>query len=492
MQSTEAKLPILVRADSSEQSRWVLSVAMLSALSTGAVIGLFGGTAALLALLVVLFMAFAVSDYRTGILIAVVLLPLSATQLLPRSLFGIAGLNPLNVTLLMAAASITFMWLFQRRQIAIPSYPQSLYLYVGALTLGAFHGIFHVSSIPAFYKALDLIDFDSPAGYIRDIFLKPMLILVTAFMLSVAVRNARHPPAYLIPLFFSALILPLFVIVYVALSGASLTMLASSRSREVLSVTGMHANELGLMFNMAFALALFSFSGMRHDLKKWMMGFSISVLSVAITLTFSRGAYLGILSVIAYFLFTQRRFKVIAAGLVLVPVVLAVMPQAVVERATTGAQERSIDTITAGRVDRIWRPLAPEVLSSPVVGHGLSSILWSEASRHGLILRVGHPHSAYLGLLLDFGFLGAIVIFFFFWRMWRFFAALARSSTEPLWRGFFQGAMACILLLLVQGLTDDRFTPTFAQTFLWLSYGMAIGLNARREALARVPEKKSD
>jgi O-antigen ligase len=169
-------------------------------------------------------------------------------------------------------------------------------------------------------------------------------------------------------------------------------------------------------------------------------------------------------------------------GLVLIPATILLMPQAVVERATVGAQDRNIDTITAGRLDSIWRPLLPEVQSSPIIGNGLNAILWSEPAQRGAILKVGHPHSAYLGMLLDLGLLGALVVLLFFWDMRRLFNSLAEHSTDPVWRGFFRGAVACILLLLVQGLTDDRFTPTFPQTFLWLAYGMALGLVARTDA----------
>jgi O-antigen ligase len=241
----------------------------------------------------------------------------------------------------------------------------------------------------------------------------------------------------------------------------------------------MHANELGLMFNMAFALTLFCFFSIKGGLRKWLLGIAGMVLLVAITLTFSRGAYLGFLVTALYFLYTQKKIRVMLPGLVLLPATILLMPQAVLDRATTGAQDRNIDTISAGRYDGIWRPLLPEVQDSPVIGNGLSSILWSKAAQRGAILRVGHPHSAYLGVLLDMGVLGAVVIVLLFWHMRRLFHVLAMQCADPIWRGFFRGAVACILLLLVQGLTDDRFTPTFPQTFLWLAYGIALGLAAR-------------
>ncbi|MEN3363284.1 MAG: hypothetical protein V7606_558 [Burkholderiales bacterium] len=483
MQPSQLKHPARsLGIDHSKSSMLLVSGGVLASLLIGVVAGVFGGIAALISLSFALVMAIAIGDYRAGILLALVLLPLSATSLIPRELFGITGFNPLNATLLMTATSLLFMFLFHRGELAVPGFPRAFWIYLAAMTLAALHGAFQVSSIPPYYQALQIVNFNTPLGYLRDVFLKPVLILITAYMLSIAIRNARRPTVFLVALFFSAIILPIATVAYLAGAGFSLAELAHSESRGALTALGMHANEFGLMFNMAFALALFCFINMPGGFAKWMLGLVIVVLVAAIMLTFSRGAYIGFLAVMAWFLYTQRKFSIMLFGLVLIPAAILVIPNAVVERATLGAQDRNLDTISAGRLDGIWRPLLPDVQASPLVGNGLNAILWSEAAQRGAILKVAHPHSAYLGVLLDLGVLGVLVIALFFWHMRRIFSALAEQSTEPIWRGFFRGAMACILLLLVQGLTDDRFTPTFPQTFLWLAYGIAIGMMARNEA----------
>lgn len=480
MHSIKAGRPTLASSypSSDDKSNTLVGVAVLLALVVGGVTALFGGIAAIVFFVIVAFMVFAVSDYRAGIIIAMTLLPLSASQLVPREMFGITGLNPLNATLAMASVSVTFVWLFQRSKMAVPRVPPALALYVLVIAAAALHGSRYVGSIPPFFQLLEVINFNTAGGYLRDVFMKPMLILATAFLLAVLVRNTKNPKRFLLPFFLSAMVLPVFVIGYVATSGASLGMLASTKARDALSVTGMHANELGLMFNMTLALALFSLLGAR-GFARWALFAAVGILAVAVMLTFSRGAFVGMIGVATYFLLTERRFKVLLGGVLLLPIVFLLLPQAVIDRATTGLENKSVEAISAGRVNNIWRPLAPEVLDSPVVGHGLSSILWSDAVRSGAVLRVGHPHNAYLGLVLDLGFLGAAVVAWFFWRMRGLYASLRARETDPLWKNFFRGATACILLLLLQGITDDRFTPTFAQTYLWLAYGIAIGLAAR-------------
>lgn len=479
----ENQLSTPVRNTSSKQSLFLFIAAIALALLMAVVAEYVGELPALLSLILILFLATSVINYKAGILLAIILLPLTATQQIPRELFGVKGLNPLNATLALSIVSFIIAKSLQRGKVLVPMWPRYFLIYLGLMVVAAFYGASHASSIPPYYLILKVTDFNSAGGYLRDILAKPLIILLTAFMLSVAIANSDQPRKYLVPFFFSTLTLPVVVIGYVLISGVPLSVLASSQHRGFLSALGIHANELGFMFNMAFALALFCFFSVKNKWAKWSLGALTAVLLVAIMLTFSRGAFLGVMAVTGYFLFTRRKFRSMLAILLLVITSTFFMPQAVIDRAFTGVKsgDVNVEDVSAGRVDRIWRPLLPEVLTSPLIGHGMSSILWSDAAIHHEILPVGHPHSAYLGALLDFGILGSILIFLFFRHMWALFARIAKLHPDPLWRGFFQGGTACILLMLVQGLTDDRFTPTLPQTFLWLTYGIAVGLAVKQK-----------
>ncbi len=454
--------------------------AFLLAFFVGIVSGLIGGIVAFLFVLVIMFGLIAIRDYRTGAMIALILLPLSATRLIPRELGGIKGLNPLNLVIGMSLASLFLMLAFSSDKIRLPKLPRPFLIYIGLMVFAGLYGAMSVNQIPYYFKANDVITFDGPGGYLRDVLFKPFIILVVAYLLAIAVANARSSVRYLIPLFCTAVLVPLVVIGFVATSGISLSALAGANARNFLSALGIHANELGFMFNICFALALFSFFYVEHAFAKICLGGLIGVLSIAIGLTFSRGAFLGYMMILGYFLFTQRKFQMMVGVVCIVVIGAFFMPRAIVERATTGVKTGDVKDISAGRVGEIWLPLLPETLASPLVGRGLSSVMWSDAARARTILPVGHPHSAYLGMLLDFGFGGALLIFYFFRHMWQTFQTIGREHAQSIWRGFFQGAAACILLVAVQGITDDRFTPTLPQTFLWLSYGLALGVLERQ------------
>jgi hypothetical protein len=423
--------------------------------------------------------------FRYTIFIPVVLVPLGSTTLIPHEMFGVTGINPLNASLLISLISLWLIWLVQPWKVFYPKWPRYFWMFVLMMTVGAFHGAMHADEIPDYFRTLKVINFSTIGGYLQDTFLKQMLILLTAFLFSIAVRNAPQPIYCLIPLLASTLVLPIAVISIVTLSGDSLSNLAASDSRGFLSVIGMHANELGLLFNMIFALTLFCLINVTGASRKFLLGLSCITIAGAIALTFSRGAYLGFLAVVIYLLHSVRQFRIYIFAIVIAFVAAMLIPDAVIERASSGLAHGNADDISAGRVSGIWRPLLGDMLSSPIIGHGRNSILWADAAKNQSILPVGHPHSAYISAVLDYGLLGAIIIFSFYLHMWRVFKTLAEISIEPVWRGFFRGSMACILLLLVQGVTDDSFTPSSTQPFLWLAYGAAVGLVSRINAQTR-------
>src|SRR5262249_4458159 len=142
--------------------------------------------------------------------------------------------------------------------------------------------------------------------------------------------------------------------------------------------------------------------------------------------------------------------------------------------------------ISAGRLDEIWLPLLPTLWQNLWFGGGLASVLWSAAARSGEII-VAHSHNAYLQLLLDFGVVGAALILAFYVWAWRAVRQAGANASSAYWRHFFMGASACIVLMFVQGISDDRFSPSATQVFMWFGIGAAIGFVRRDARAATVP-----
>ena len=82
---------------------------------------------------------------------------------------------------------------------------------------------------------------------------------------------------------------------------------------------------------------------------------------------------------------------------------------------------------------------------------------------------------------MDFGVVGTILIAPFYRRLWLLFRQL-KAQQESVWRGFFEGASVCILVLAAEGVTAGHFTPVFPQSYMWLAAGLAIGMAKRIES----------
>lgn len=445
----------------------------------------FGPFVALALPLAIALMAAAVRDYRVATWIVVFMLPIAPTYLIPHDLIGVSGANVMHALVLVAAGSMVLTYAVHARRFALPSWPRAFFLYLAVFVAAALHGAFSLDEIPDYFVVMNVVASTSVPAYLQVTLLNPAVAPGAAVLVSIAVRNARRPGLYLVPLFCSASVFACAVLWVAVTAGSSLNDLSSQDSRQYLSGTGLHANELGLLLNTAWALSLFCFVAARRLGAKLALGLIAALLAAGVMLTFSRGAYLGFLTVIAYLLFVQRKFVVILLAALAIGLGALVMPDSVTHRATHEVGSNDVDALSSGRVDEIWLPLLPEVLKHPLAGGGIGSILWSDAAKQHKILPVGHPHSAWLGALLDVGVLGTLLVLAFFAHMWRLFARLGAHAPQRLWRGFFNGAAASILVVLVQGATDDSFLPGRTQAFLWLAYGIAIGFRARQKALER-------
>jgi hypothetical protein len=446
----------------------------LFAVVTGASLVFFGEKLSATLLLVGFGGLATILDYRVGNWLLVFLMAFSSTILIPRQVFGLVGLNPMNVLLAVTLLSVVVRRILKRESIQFVRPPNIMLCYLVLIVFAAALGSFHAHQSVPLANSQGTYETMTKAKYLLENFFKPMVILLVAWLLAVQAGNGGGR-SLIWAVAVAAFVFCSIVITYIVASGTGLEALASSRARGFLSWTGMHANELGLLSNITFALLLYTGLGMPKGGGR--LAFIACAAATALTAvcTFSRGAFLGVLVVGAYYLVSRRRFRQLAASFAVLAAVAAFLPSAFVDRATTGLQKGDSSAITAGRLDGIWLPLWPTVWERPVLGHGLSSTLWAEPNIRGTMLPVGHPHSAYLGVLLDFGLVGAVVVTLVFRSMWKLFRELFTHHPDPFWQGVFEGGSVCMLVLLAQGMTGDRFVPTYAQASLWLAYGLAIG-----------------
>jgi O-antigen ligase len=469
-----------LRAEPADRALWVIAGIGLVAVAAASGYALAVHELEALYLTLALIACIAIMyDFRIGAAAIALLLPVADTSLLPRGLMGIVGLSPLNVLLAGTLASFLLRGRLQRAGRFAP--PQLLWLYVAPIIVGGLIGLPQIEAMDPYFYDFEVIHFNTEAGYLREMAFKPLLIVLGALLLAAAVARSQKPERFIIAFAASVWLIAALQLGYVYVSGVRLGWLASTGMRNFFDGIGLHANDLGRLYVGAYALLLFVWWATKQHALRVFLFLTMGVLCFGLMLTFSRGAFTGFLLV--NLLFLAWKFNAKSASLAVLGVVVAaiLLPNAVYNRMMLGVDSGDADAVSAGRLEGIWIPLLPEVLKHPLFGDGLGSIMWSYPMETGVMLRVGHPHNAYLETLMDMGVVGLTLLLAYFWHVWQGFRSLGSNAyLSPELRAFFQGATAGLVAFLLTGMSGSSLRPIGEFAYLWLAIGMMYGVLARR------------
>jgi O-antigen ligase len=452
----------------------------VAAVASGAAIAVGDVSAAVLCI-AVLAGVFVLMDYRVGVFLMIVLMPVEPSTLFPHEMFGVTGFNPINMLIGATVGSLAIRHGGRRMQ--TPFVPRPLlWLYIVPFVIAGWMGSGHVGDIPEYLIPLHQFAFTDAAGYIRDVVVKPLFLVLFALLVARAVADSERPERFITPMLMSVWVMGLLALGSFLASNVSFLSLASRvTAGEVLGVSGLHANDLGRLYAIAYALMLFPWAATSDHRLKFALTVTMGVVVLALTSTFSRGAFFSFFVVNILFLFSRRSALAFIFAILFLALVIPLLPGALVGRLSEGMSGGGGADITTGRIDSIWLPLLPEVWKSPLIGNGLSYTLWSDAMREMRMLIVAHPHNAFLALLLDMGLVGLITVCTYLVLVWRGFRRLARdTSLSPEMRGLFQGAAAGLLAFATAGFAGSSLTPAPEQAYLWLAIGLMYGMLARK------------
>jgi O-antigen ligase len=415
-------------------------------------------------------------DFRIGALLLVLILPFGNTSYFPHNLFGLTGLNPLNLLL-----GATLVSAVLHRKLAGVAQRPLIWLFVVPILIAGAMGMRHVDDIaPGFMEPGNSFHFTDAFGYYRELVVRPLLLVLVALLVGAVVARAQRPERVLIAIMLSLWVIALTQIGFIAASGVQLGMLASEQSRRFFNEIGLHANDLGRFFAGGYALLLFVWWETKNPGLKLALAATLCISAIALLLSFSRAAYIAFFLVNGLFLLWKFNARTGTLALFVGVFAMALAPGYVWRRLTFGF-DADANAISADRINAIWTPLWPEVFKSPLIGNGIDSTIWSEPARAGTMLLVAHPHNAYLQAVLDMGLIGLGLLLAYYWHVWRSFRALGSNPyLAPELRGFFQGATAALLCLFVTGMSGGSLRPDVSFACLWLAIGMMYGMLARR------------
>ena len=418
----------------------------------------------------------ALIDFRVGAVLMIVMLPLEGSTFFPGGMFGITGLNPMNLMLVTTLGSYLLRGRFRS------FLPKPLvWMYIVPIVIAGLIGTQHVDRIYPYFYEVEVVHYLDAFGYLRDEMIKPLFMVLAAMLIAAAVERSHNPDKFITPIVVAVWAMSLIAIGFVVASGVRLGALADPTQRAFFSAMGMHANDLGRLYAVAYGLLLFTWWETKDAALKTTLVATMAVAVIAMILTFSRGAFLGFMVINALFLLWKFNAKSVGIGLLVAGAAALVMPAAIIRRVTMGFDTGDANTVSAGRIEGIWGPLAPEFLKSPLWGNGLDSTMWADAMWAEQMLTVTHPHNAYLQALLDMGIVGLVLLVAYYIHVWRSMRSLGSNAwLSPTMRGFFQGGLASLACFFVSGLSGSSLRPVAEFSFLWLAIGVMYGVMARK------------
>lgn len=464
---------------------FVVAIFLFLAFFYGAVAGLFGGIPAIILFFPLLPVIFTLIDFRIGVVMLILLTTFQHTIFLP-SFTGFNVMNYLTVTTL-----VSLVFARVSGKITLVPFPRYVwFLYLIPIFIAAAYGYTQLDRVP--YSFLQVVSsYETNKKYIMDMTVRPLFLVLLAWMLGVAVRNSRRPERFLIPMFVVPVMAASYVLIFIPLMGVDLRFLASSSpvARSLLDRIGLHPNELSLVLATGIAIQLFAFPAVQKTYGRILLLIAMAMSGVALILTFSRGGYVLMAVVVGYYLIVQRKFKESAIMLAGMAVLAAVFAEPLWDRLTTGLSAvgshgyqlgagtgyggSGPDELTASRI-MIWTTVWPDFLRSPILGSGRASMGWSDAVIQGR-LYLGHAHSLYLDILLDLGLVGLTLMLAFYRKLLLHFRMLYKNpDMPPMLASAFQGVFAAFIGYLVAGFANGNYISNETQTFIWLMFGVGL------------------
>ena len=271
-------------------------------------------------------------------------------------------------------------------------------------------------------------------------------------------------------------------------------------------------NMLGEYLILVIPVAVAMIVGKGEGLGRLPAFFSAAAMSVCLVLTWSRGAWLGLIAGLLVFLFMWHRRSVwlIVAGFASLPFLPAVLPASIVQRITSIGNMG--DSSTSYRVN-IWRAAVQMIRDNFFTGIGIGEGAWFRVYplyAYQGVETAPHTHNLFMQIWLEMGLGGILVflvfLFLLFQSAFTVFRDLAGDrpllnpdiSPAPLQPGFSGGAvkkesrprqermrqgknqlrisaagpLCGIAAVLVQGLTDYAWYNYRLFLMFWLMAGL--------------------
>ena len=455
---------------------------------------------ALLFLYVVSLALYSVRDWYVALCGLIALMAVVEHPDMPKTLFGVQGLNPWNLLLLVVVAA----WLAsRRRERLVWDMPRAvnvlLLAYLGVVIVGFLRMMADRERLP-----------DTTGYLVSEYLVNTVKWVIPGLLLFDGCRSRRRFLLAVAAISSVYILLAIQVIRWMPaaaiVSGEELT----TRSLKILqNEIGYHRVNLSVMLAGA-AWAILATRGLAR-------GFAIRTLIVAAALTVTYGqaltggragyaTWIGVGLVLG--LVRWRRYLivlplVVASILALVPAARERMLQGFTpdtRDTSTAVAGRGRDpdapdeyTITAGRT-LIWPYVVDKIMEAPLLGYGreamqrtgLASFLLEELGES-----FPHPHNAYLQWLLDNGLVGFLLTMPFYGMVLIQSFSLFRDFRSPVFMAAGGASLALVLALLFGAVGSQTFYPREGAVGMWAAIGLMLRATVERRWAVRLARSAS-
>ena len=414
----------------------------------------------------------------------IMVLPLAASVLMATQFIPVPGarINNLLFLLLLAGFLLNRKLDFTGMQLAVFFYAGSLLFLITAIVRTE-----HVAgyAVEFWMESYDPVKFFLSHGLIPMLTTIPFLMIISRIRTQEEIQRVVHYVALSVGL-FAAVIIGIYFIAVPFGSDFFTT-------REIIGqYLGMHGNNLADFIIVGFPLILSLALVSRGVYKKWLY-LAVFMALIAVAIIYSRMAYGVILvSIIAVMVITRQHKKMIPLFILLVLIIIIV--PGVAERALTGLAEGEMDLITAGRTDRIWRPILGEwwerAASEPlkvIFGYGRYGIIDLQVFKNHRMFLTNHAHNMFLDTLVDTGVAGLLFYLSFIgYVVVRLGKALLRrlKSGNAVEIHLAAGIFVAILGFIARGMTDSVLLPHLTNSYFYIVMALSFVL-LRQEKLVR-------
>lgn len=427
-------------------------------------------------------------DWFKGLCGIVLLLGILEYPDVPRTMFGVPGLNFFNLLIM----NVLVAWAAQRQREELrwdlpPYLTGLLILYLGVILVGWIRLVREPTYIE-----------ESTLTLINDDLINTVKWTIPGLLFFEGCRS-RERLRYATFAFLGALVFLGVMTIKVMpigsplLSGEELQRLALKLT---VSRLGYHRVTLSMMLAGAF-WALIAARPLVADawVRRAMVLTAILVL-YGQTLTGGRGGYVtwGALALIMAILKWRKIFLALPIVVVAVIMFMPAVTQRIMAGFTSGPYSSETtfneDEASAGRTV-MWPYVIEKIKRRPIIGYGREAMTRTGTATYLYFLGedFGHPHNMYLEWLLDNGVVGFIPVITFYFVI--LFHALRLFLEKHSMVCTVAGgvALVMVLALMVAGITSQSFYPVPATTEMWCAIGLMLRVSVeRKRAMAILKE----